>query len=371
MVELTGSLALFSGLQIMLEALKAQLHRLHPQSFINLAAALVVLEGKLDTAGKSDRRAKDDTEETGDGDYVYVPLRICDTLQLMMDFVEDVVLEGDPSVNRLSTATEFMHTIIPVLHKVSLRNSRYTACVERYLRPQLMTIHRDVEEGDSWGASLVGTHGRESRHMSVIRSLRCAGVISSYATALKKRKQRRQNEKGDDHLAEEEKDSLEMLKRHDALLLSLNRRIRSTARVEDFDDFTLKEAASNIKLMLPNTSSAVSAYCELILARLQQPGLPPPHTNTLVHIVKETHPVILSKGVSAEMAKMLVRREKLRLVYLVVASLTQLAKVMTYKEGRFVGAKYITHSLMSALPNDDSVEAARRGMMREEPPKAS
>lgn len=35
-------------------------------------------------------------------------------------------------------------------------------------------------------------------------------------------------------------------------LLSLNRRIRSTARVEDFDDFTLKEAASNIKLMLPS-----------------------------------------------------------------------------------------------------------------------
>ncbi|KAF4704335.1 hypothetical protein FOZ62_015528, partial [Perkinsus olseni] len=398
-----GSLALLSGLQITLEAVKRLLGHVHPRSFINLASSLVMLESKLDTAGKSDRRPKDDTMETGDGDYVYVPLKLCDTLQLMLDFVEDTVLEGDPSIGRLSTATEFMHTIIPVLHKVSLRNSRYTACVERYLRPQLATIHRELDD-DAWGTGLTqGSDGREARHMSALRSLRCAGVISSYATALKKRKQRRQNDKGDDHLAEEEKDALEMLKRHDALLLSLNRRIRSTARVEDFDDFTLREAASNIKLMLPNTSSAVSSYCELILARLQQPGLPRPHVNTLVHVIKETHPVIVSKGVSAEMAKMLVqcvliclssntpsslsRDCRARLVEVcstlldelpygsplrsqVVASLTQLAKVMTYKEGTFVGAKYITHSLMSSLPNDDSVEAARRGMMREEPPKA-
>ncbi|KAF4697593.1 hypothetical protein FOZ60_004489 [Perkinsus olseni] len=398
-----GSLALLSGLQITLEAVKRLLGHIHPRSFINLASSLVMLESKLDTAGKSDRRPKDDTMETGDGDYVYVPLKLCDTIQLMLDFVEDTVLEGDPSAGRLSTATEFMHTIIPVLHKVSLRNSRYTASVERYLRPQLATIHRELDD-DAWGTGLTqGSDGREARHMSVLRSLRCAGVISSYATALKKRKQRRQNDKGDDHLAEEEKDALEMLKRHDALLLSLNRRIRSTARVEDFDDFTLREAASNIKLMLPNTSSAVSSYCELILARLQQPGLPRPHVNTLVHVIKETHPVIVSKGVSAEMAKMLVqcvliclssntpsslsRDCRARLVEVcstlldelpygsplrsqVVASLTQLAKVMTYKEGTFVGAKYITHSLMSSLPNDDSVEAARRGMMREEPPKA-
>ncbi|KAF4671707.1 hypothetical protein FOL47_001314 [Perkinsus chesapeaki] len=366
-----GSMALLSGLQITLEAVKSLIGQMHPRSFINLASALVSLESKLNTAGRSDRRAKDDTVETNDGDYIYVPLKICDTLQLMLDFVEDTILEGDPSVGCLSTATEFMYTIIPVLHKISLKDSRYTSCVERYLRPQLTTIHRDLNS-NAWGTETTILDGRESRHLSVLRSLRCAGIVSSYATALKKKKQRWQNEKGNEHLAEEEKDTLEMLKRHDALLLSLNRRIRSTARVEDFDDFTLREAANNIRLMHANTSSAVSSYCELILARLQQPGLPRPHVNTLVHIIKETHSVIVSKGVSAEMAKMLVqcvllclssnapnslsRDCRARLVEVcstlldelpygsplrsqVVASLTQLAKVMTYKEGTFVGAK--------------------------------
>ncbi|KAF4724841.1 hypothetical protein FOZ62_005885, partial [Perkinsus olseni] len=172
-----GSLALLSGLQITLEAVKRLLGHIHPRSFINLASSLVMLESKLDTAGKSDRRPKDDTMETGDGDYVYVPLKLCDTIQLMLDFVEDTVLEGDPSAGRLSTATEFMHTIIPVLHKVSLRNSRYTASVERYLRPQLATIHRELDD-DAWGTGLMqGLDGREARHMVVVTELDLAPML--------------------------------------------------------------------------------------------------------------------------------------------------------------------------------------------------